>query len=278
MRASFRQGSPADRLPTRSASACSRTRARRSARRGARRPARPAGRVGRGEGRASRRPRCVHPDGAIGAARVITVGLGKRDEFDAERARIAAAVALRPRASDAARAGARVGRARGRRPGGDRRGAGRGHAARRLPLRPLQEPRRQTRRRGPEQLEIVSRRATSARPSSEARHRGRAPERRARPPEPARERRSRRRSSPSTRSSASAEIDGLEARRSGPTEIGELEMGGLLAVAQGSHQEPRFIVLRYDGGGRRPRWHRRQGGDVRHRRHLDQARRARCRR
>jgi leucyl aminopeptidase len=26
-------------------------------------------------------------------------------------------------------------------------------------------------------------------------------------------------------------------------------MGGLLAVAQGSHQEPRFIVLRYEGGG-----------------------------
>src|SRR6187431_3732054 len=36
----------------------------------------------------------VHPDGAIGAARVIGVGLGKRDEFNAERARIAAAVAF----------------------------------------------------------------------------------------------------------------------------------------------------------------------------------------
>ena len=29
-------------------------------------------------------------------------------------------------------------------------------------------------------------------------------------------------------------------------------MGGLLAVAQGSHEEPRFIVLRYDGGGGGP--------------------------
>ena len=34
----------------------------------------------------------LHPDGAIGAARVIAVGLGKRDEFTPERARIAAAV------------------------------------------------------------------------------------------------------------------------------------------------------------------------------------------
>ena len=25
-------------------------------------------------------------------------------------------------------------------------------------------------------------------------------------------------------------------------------MGGLLSVTKGSHEEPRFIVLRYDGG------------------------------
>src|SRR3954451_23650662 len=45
----------------------------------------------------------LHPDGAIGPARVVTVGLGKRDEFDLERARIAAAVALRRAADLAAR-------------------------------------------------------------------------------------------------------------------------------------------------------------------------------
>jgi leucyl aminopeptidase len=46
-----------------------------------------------------------------------------------------------------------------------------------------------------------------------------------------------------------AEIDGLEGEAYGPDEIASRSMGGLQAVAQGSHQEPRFIVLRYDGGG-----------------------------
>ena len=68
-----------------------------------------------------------------------------------------------------------------------------------------------------------------------------------------------------------AEIDGLEVEALGPDEITQRSMGGLLAVAQGSHQEPRFIVLRYDGGG--PGLGARgQGRHVRHRRHLDQAR------
>src|SRR3954451_6393692 len=58
------------------------------------------GRLGRlvesGEAKTGfRKTAVLHPDGAIGAARVVTVGLGKRDEFDAERARIAAAVGLR---------------------------------------------------------------------------------------------------------------------------------------------------------------------------------------
>jgi leucyl aminopeptidase len=46
-----------------------------------------------------------------------------------------------------------------------------------------------------------------------------------------------------------AEIDGLEGEAFGPDEIASRDMGGLLAVAKGSHEEPRFIVLRYDGGG-----------------------------
>src|SRR3954453_9427271 len=49
-----------------------------------------------GEAKAGfRKTAVLHPDGAIGAARVLAVGLGKRDELDPERARIAAAVALR---------------------------------------------------------------------------------------------------------------------------------------------------------------------------------------
>ena len=57
-------------------------------------------------------------------------------------------------------------------------------------------------------------------------------------------------------------------------------MGAFASVARGSHVEPRLIVLRY-----RPKEAsgphlglRRQGGDLRHRRDLDQARRRRCRR
>ena len=57
--------------------------------------------------------------------------------------------------------------------------------------------------------------------------------------------------------------------------MAELGMGSLLAVAQGSHNEPRLIVLRYEPPsptrpGRRPR-PRRQGDHVRHRRDLAQA-------
>lgn len=37
----------------------------------------------------------------------------------------------------------------------------------------------------------------------------------------------------------------------GPKEMKTLGMGGLLGIAQGSDEEPRFIVLRYKGGGRK---------------------------
>jgi leucyl aminopeptidase len=47
-----------------------------------------------------------------------------------------------------------------------------------------------------------------------------------------------------------SEIDGLEVEAFGPDKINELGMGGLAAVAQGSDQEPRLIVMRYDGDGR----------------------------
>ncbi len=49
------------------------------------------------------------------------------------------------------------------------------------------------------------------------------------------------------------------------------KMGGLLAVAQGSAEEPRFIVLEYKGADRAAGRAGREGRHVRHRRHLDQA-------
>src|ERR1700704_1735685 len=49
-----------------------------------------------GEAKAGfRKTAVLHPDGAIGPDRVVTVGLGKRGEFDTERARIASAVGFR---------------------------------------------------------------------------------------------------------------------------------------------------------------------------------------
>jgi leucyl aminopeptidase len=43
--------------------------------------------------------------------------------------------------------------------------------------------------------------------------------------------------------------DGVDAEVLGPEEIQARNMGGIEAVARGSHQEPRLILLRYDGGG-----------------------------
>ena len=73
---------------------------------------------------------------------------------------------------------------------------------------------------------------------------------------------------------AMADKTGLECEIYGPDWMREKGMGGLLGVAKGSAEEPRFIVLRYNGAGEaQPRRARRQGHHLRHRRHLDQARR-----
>ena len=48
-----------------------------------------------------------------------------------------------------------------------------------------------------------------------------------------------------------AEIDGLEAQVEGRDGILERGMGAFAAVAQGTHQEPALITLRYDGPGAR---------------------------
>ena len=71
------------------------------------------------------------------------------------------------------------------------------------------------------------------------------------------------------------EVEGVQAEVHGRDFLTEQGMGAFAAVAQGSYEEPRLIVLRYDGAARsgcaaaRPG---RQGGDLRHRRDLDQAR------
>jgi leucyl aminopeptidase len=46
--------------------------------------------------------------------------------------------------------------------------------------------------------------------------------------------------------------DRVTAEVLGPDEIAAKEMGGLVAVSQGSEEEPRLIVLRYEGGGSGP--------------------------
>ena len=80
----------------------------------------------------------LHPEGAIAPARVLIVGLGKRDEFTLERARIAAAVAL-GRARDAGAKRIAWAVPDGTRRGLDGAGADRRHIACRLPVRSLQE-------------------------------------------------------------------------------------------------------------------------------------------
>ena len=65
--------------------------------------------------------------------------------------------------------------------------------------------------------------------------------------------------------------DSVSAEVLGREEIAAKEMGGLVAVSQGGPEEPRLIVLRYSGGGRADAGPGRQGRHLRHRRHLDQA-------
>jgi leucyl aminopeptidase len=54
------------------------------------------------------------------------------------------------------------------------------------------------------------------------------------------------------RARAMAQQVGLDCEIFGPERMRELGMGALLGVAQGSAEEPRFIILRYRGGGAEP--------------------------
>ncbi len=189
----------------------------------------------------------MHPDGAIGAARVITVGLGKRDEFTPERARVAAAVALgRARDAGAKRVAWAI-------PDGTDAGS----TAKALTEGTLLAAYRFDRYKsskdgdgddgGPAQLEIVSADDLAdvvgdadvvAEHQNAARDLQNLPANDLTPVKLAEHALER-----------VAEIEGLEGEAFGPDEIASRAMGGLQAVTQGSHEEPRFIVLRYSGGG-----------------------------
>ena len=85
----------------------------------------------------------------------------------------------------------------------------------------------------------------------------------------------RRPTSASARSSWRAEFPDVKVTVLERKEIEELGMGSFLSVTNGSDEPPRFIVFEYRGSPKKqkPRRAGRQGHHVRHRRHLDQARR-----
>jgi leucyl aminopeptidase len=189
----------------------------------------------------------LHPESP---ARVLIVGLGKREEMDAERARIAAALAAReagrveatslawalpPSEDDAATAEGlvtgtilgsyRFDRFLSKDPGD--------------PLPPSVESLTLV---GPESVAAA---ADAARVAAEAQNRARdlqsLPSNVATPSYLAQ----RAEEIAATHEAVSAEVLGRE-------EMAAKKMGGLVAVSQGTAEEPRLIVLRYAGGGSGP--------------------------
>jgi leucyl aminopeptidase len=200
-----------------------------------------------GEAKAGfRKTAVLHPDGAIGAARLITVGLGKRGEFDAERARIASAVALRraaelgarkiawavPEQTDQAAIGGAIVE---------------GTLLAAYKFDRYKTSNGQNRDEGPDELEVVSDEdaaraiedtAVVVECQNAMRDLQNLPSNELTPPALA-----------DYALRRAGEVDGLEAEALGPDQISALDMGGLLAVTRGSHEEPRLIVMRYSGGG-----------------------------
>jgi leucyl aminopeptidase len=189
----------------------------------------------------------LHPDGAIGAARVITVGLGKREDFDPERARIAAAVALARASGLGAKSIAWA-----LPDGADARQTavalveGTMLADYRFDRYKSQKPDEDDKRRV-EELEIVAsedleepvaQTALIAEAQNDARDLQNLPSNDLTPTKLAEHAELR-----------ASEIDGLGVEVHGPEAIAEMKMGGLQAVAKGSDEEARLIVMRYDGGG-----------------------------
>jgi leucyl aminopeptidase len=188
----------------------------------------------------------LHPDGDGPLARAIAVGLGKRTEFTAERARIAAAVGLaRARDTGAERVAWAV-------PDGVDQQAVGGALAEGALLGSYRFDRYKSGNddesaHGPAEVVVVASEDLSdairevdvvAEHQNTARDLQNLPSNDLTPAKLA-EHALRRVS----------EIDTLQGEAFGPDEIERRAMGGLVSVARGSHEEPRFIVLRYDGGG-----------------------------
>jgi leucyl aminopeptidase len=197
-------------------------------------------------GEARGKPRSLAVAHSPDGKRVIVVGLGKRDDFDSEKARVAAAVAAGRARELSARSlsweappGAGVAGAlvegtllalykfdRFKSSSDDDSGSG----------------------SAVESLEVVSadadvsaavdRAAVTAGAQNAARDLQNLPSNVATPAFLA-----------SRAEELAGEHESLEFEAFGPDEIAAKEMGAFMAVAQGSDTEPRLIVLRYDGGG-----------------------------
>jgi leucyl aminopeptidase len=189
----------------------------------------------------------IHPGGAIGAERVLSVGLGKRGEFDRERARIAAAVAL-ARANDTGAKsiawgmpaqtetrqiaaglveGTMLADYRFDRYKSTADTDGDQQRATELELCANEDL-----------ADVVAQATLVAEAQNDARDLQNLPANALTPTMLAEHAELR-----------ASEIDALEAESLGPDRIEELKMGGLAAVAKGSDEEPRLIVMRYQGGG-----------------------------
>jgi leucyl aminopeptidase len=191
----------------------------------------------------------MHPDGELSVQRAIAVGLGKRGEFTPERARVAGAIGL-GRARDA---GAR--RLAWAVPDGvDQAAVGRALAEGALlgayRFDRYKSGSEDNGSKGPDEVEIVSGDDLAAvvreadivvDHQNSARDLQNLPSNDLTPTKLAEHALQR-----------VAEIDALEGEAFGRDEMERRAMGGLVSVSRGSHEEPRFIVLRYDGGGGGP--------------------------
>jgi leucyl aminopeptidase len=191
----------------------------------------------------------LHPDADQGPARAIAVGLGKRAEFTPERARVAGAVGS-ARAGDA---GAKK-LAWAVPEGVDQATTGRALAEGTLlgayRFDRYKSDRDENGSQGPDEVEIVSGEDLSTaihEVDVVVEHQNSARDLQNLPSKDL---------TPTLLADHAlrrvAEIEGLDGVAFGPDEIEQREMGGLISVARGSHEEPRFIVLRYDGGGGGP--------------------------
>jgi len=203
-----------------------------------------------GEAKAGLRKVAVgHEDGAAGRRRVIVAGLGKRDEFGHERARVAAAVA--------------AGRARdiGARslswavPDGAEGVAEALVEGTLLALYRFDRFKSSTEDEDEDRGRVASLELSSDADAAEAAHRGQV---KAEAQNAARDLQNlpANVATPSFLADRAGELadahEALSVEVFGREEISGMAMGAFAAVAQGSDVEPRLIVLRYEGGGSGP--------------------------